>query len=126
MNIEFDYELVRSALEKSWSERTCCIFDKENPSYGQCAQTSIVVNEFFGGEILRTIGWSPDRRHFYNRINGKRNDFTADQFEDPRDSHEIEYKDWPSSLEEALTETDEIQVSELRRAFELALRIKSA
>lgn len=119
MKHNFDYNLVRAALEESWSENTSNIFDLENPSYSQCAQTAIIVQEMFGGEILRTDGW-PGYRHFYNYIGGVRYDFTADQFEDPRDRYEIKYRDWPSSAEEAQTETSPQYISELRNAFTLA------
>jgi hypothetical protein len=75
------------------------------PSYGQCAPTAIVIWERFGGEILKTDGWPPNGRHFYNRIDGTGLDFTADQFEDPQYSHKVEYKDLVSNSEEAEAET---------------------
>jgi hypothetical protein len=59
-------------------------------------------------------------RHFYNRIDGTRYDFTADQFEDPEYSHKIEYKDLVSSFEEAKTETLPGQIDAMRTAFEKA------
>ncbi len=56
-------------------------------------------------------------RHFYNRIDGRRYDFTADQFEIPDYWHELNYKDFPSSVEEAMTETLPGQVEAMREAF---------
>ena len=58
--------------------------------------TALVVHDRFGGEILKTDvngAW-----HFYNRIDGKRVDFTGmSQFDSP-----IGYDDVPSSRDEAL------------------------
>jgi hypothetical protein len=112
---------IRYALEKSWSEKTSYCFSKDAaPSYGQCAPMAIVVWENFGGDILKTDGWPPSGRHFYNLIGGKRYDFTSDQFEMPDYSHNVEYKDILSNQEEALTETVAGQVEELRNAFRIA------
>jgi len=109
---------IRSTLEKCWSSKTCLIFTENMPSYGQCAQTSIVINEIFGGEILKTSGWHGEGRHFYNQIDGERCDFTADQFTvNPDYCWKIEYSDIPSSIEEAATEAYELQVNNLRSAF---------
>ncbi len=50
----------------------------DNPACGQCDVTSLVIQERFGGEILKTdVGGAI---HFYNRIGGDRCDFTASQF----------------------------------------------
>ena len=40
---------IRAALERSWSAKTCVIFEPDYPSYGQCAQTAIVLQELFEG-----------------------------------------------------------------------------
>jgi len=115
---------IRTALERSWSAETSICYSEAAPaSYGQCAPTAIVVWENFGGEILKTDGWPPEGRHFYNRIDGNRYDFTADQFEDPEYFHKIVYKDIPSSAEEAATETLPSQIEEMRAAFKRAIKI---
>jgi len=112
------YRKVRSAFEASWSaETSVCFSPNAFPSYGQCAQTAILVQEQFGGEILRTTGWHGTGRHFYNLIDGKRIDFTADQFEMPHYSYALKYEDCPSSAAEAMAETNPGQVEALRRAF---------
>jgi hypothetical protein len=117
--------IIRQALEQSWSEQTSVCF---NPSiaplsYGQCAPTAITVFEHFGGEILRTEVQKLDGtsiRHFYNRISGQRYDFTADQFNIPDYWAELTYKDIPSSVNEAMTETLSGQVEAMRSAFAVA------
>jgi hypothetical protein len=117
---------IKSALRKSWSKDTCIIFEEKYPYYGQCAQTAIIIFEKFGGEILKTKGWPRDEgkgRHFYNRINGVRYDFTAEQFTDiPDYTYELEYQDILSSVEEAETETNIKQIMALRFAFNEAFK----
>ena len=57
--------------------------------------TALVAQEKFGGEILKTDvngAW-----HFYNRIDGRRVDFTMKSIHSP-----IGYDDVPSSRDEAL------------------------
>jgi hypothetical protein len=112
------YKRVRMALERSWSAKTSVCYSHEAfPSYGQCAQTAILIQERFGGEILRTTGWHGRGNHFYNRIEGKRVDFTADQFTMPGYSYALFYEDHPSSAAEATEETLSGQVEALRHAF---------
>ena len=116
---------VRLALEKSWSDKTSVCY---NPSvaplsYGQCAPTAVVVFEQFGGEILRTEVQKYDGayiRHFYNRIEGQRFDFTADQFNIPGYWRKIIHEDIPSNVAEALNEMLPGQLEAMRAAFENA------
>jgi len=117
--------MIRRALEQCWSEKTSVCFNpKIAPiSYGQCAPTAIAVFENFGGEILRTEVQKHDGRfirHFYNRISGQRYDFTADQFVDRNYWVKLTYKDFPSSVSEALTEMLPGQIDAMRSAFAAA------
>ncbi len=117
---------VKAALLESWSEETCIIYEGGYPYYGQCAQTSIVIHEIFGGDILQTRGWprngGGNGRHFYNQIEGKRFDFTAEQFTDiPDYTYDVVYQDIPSSIEEAQSETSPSQIRALKAAFETAM-----
>ena len=73
---------------------------------------------------MKTGGWPPNGRHFYNRINGIRYDFTADQFSMPGYSHDVKYDDTLSSVAEAESETMFGQVDELRRVFREAFNIR--
>lgn len=114
---------IKAALLRSWSAETSICYSKDAPrSYGQCAPTAIVIWERFGGEILKTDGWPPEGRHFYNRIDGTSYDFTSDQFEDPQDLHKIVYRDLPSSFEEAMRETLPGQIEAMRKSFDKAFR----
>ena len=113
---------ARAALDRSWSaETSVCFSPSAYPSYGQCAQTAIVIQETFGGEILRTTGWHGTGNHFYNRIAGERVDLTADQFTMPNYSYDLKYEDCPSNATEAANECLPGQVDALRRAFLEAL-----
>ena len=77
-------EEVRSIIKLSWTKDTCYPGSREewsekNPSLGQCAVTTLIVNDFFGGKIMRCMcnGIS----HYYNLINDEIVDLTVDQFE---------------------------------------------
>ena len=68
--MRFDSEQVRAALLASWSLETSGKWLADNPARGQCNVTALLVNELFGGEILKTP--LPEGDHFYNRIDSKR------------------------------------------------------
>lgn len=106
----FDTEEVRAALLVSWSLETSGKWLAENPARGQCNVTALLVNELFGGEILKTPLAEGD--HFYNHIDGKRVDFTDCQFSVP-----IAYLDIPSDRAEALAGTSPARYEALRSAF---------
>lgn len=120
--------VIREALLLSWSAETSFCYSKDgSPSYGQCAPTAIVIQENFGGDILKTDGWPRSEGgygcHFYNRIDGMRYDFTAGQFTEMSEyTWKIEYKDQSSSVEEAATEASPNQIESMRTAFERAYR----
>ncbi|MDD2377222.1 MAG: Ada metal-binding domain-containing protein [Bacilli bacterium] len=79
--------MKKEELEKiicmSWSKETCYPplqeeWSRENPSLGQCAITSLVVNDFFGGKIMRCL--CNNISHYYNLVNNEIIDMTVDQF----------------------------------------------
>ena len=52
-----DIEILKKAVEQAWAEDTCYPgsldqWSRENPSVGQSAITALVVQDYFGGEIL--------------------------------------------------------------------------
>lgn len=51
-----------------------------DPTYGQCAVTAMLVNKYFGGDI-RKIHVSGGGTHYFNVINGQIFDLTRDQFD---------------------------------------------
>ena len=109
---------VQAALRSSWSIKTSGGWQARNPARGQCNVTALLVNDLYGGDILKTP--LPDGDHFYNRINGDRIDFTAEQFDSP-----IGYVDLPSDRTEALAGTTLEKYEALRSAFGAAMRSRS-
>jgi hypothetical protein len=94
-------------LRGAWSAETGGKWRPDNPAAGQCSVTALVVQDELGGEILKTDiagAW-----HFYNRIDGRRVDFTMSQFDSP-----IGYDDLPSNRQEALADTSMTQYEVLR------------
>ena len=59
---------------------------ESNPTFGQCSISALVVQHFFGGEIMETElpeEWQKKfgfNNHFWNRIAGQDIDFTKEQF----------------------------------------------
>ncbi len=111
MKIMIDETEIKNRLLKCWSLQSSSLWTSNNPAHGQCGVTALVINDNFGGEILKTKlnngSW-----HYYNRIDGKRLDFTKDQFENI-----IEYRDTVSSRDEAFSDTNEEQYNYLSSAF---------
>jgi hypothetical protein len=68
--------------------------EKHDPE--QTSLISLLIHDIFGGEILKTH--KNERWHFYNRIEGKRIDFTGS--DEDLSSDEIEFEDIPSSPDE--------------------------
>lgn len=71
-------------LQKSWCKETCYEllqdeWTKENSALGQCFVMALVVNDFFGGEILKGKV-SDNTSHYWNLIDGRGVDFTKSQF----------------------------------------------
>ncbi|MBM7705051.1 YunG family protein [Metabacillus iocasae] len=97
-----EIERMKELLLKGWSLQSSSKWTADNPACGQCSVTSLVMQDVFGGIILKTRcedGW-----HFYNQIDGMRYDFTASQF-----SSTINYDDIVSSREEAFQDTNHQQ-----------------
>lgn len=101
---------IGQKLLKSWSLRTSSKYTVDNPSRGQCSVTAIVIQEVYGGKILKTP--VDGQWHFYNRIHGQRYDFTRQQF-----GFDPDYQDLDSDREEAFKDASLEQYHILLRAF---------
>ena len=107
---KLDEKVVKDILRKCWSCESSSLWTAENPARGQCGVTALVIQDCFGGEILKTL--VDGKIHFYNKIDGLKYDFTADQFQSlPK------YFDFLSSGEEALSDTNYNQYSYLLCRF---------
>lgn len=76
-------EGLQNRLRKAWKADTSLFQDDwspKNPAVGQCAVTALVVQDCFGGGLLR--GRTPQGTHYWNRLaNGQEVDLTAEQFD---------------------------------------------
>jgi hypothetical protein len=100
---------LKSILLKVWSIESSSKWTPQNPANGQCGVTTLVINDLFKGDIMKTP--APDGWHFYNKINGQRYDFTESQF-----SLAIDYMDVSSNREEAFLDTNEKQYNYLKQS----------
>jgi len=96
------HDLYR-AISRVWSGDTSSptnAWSPSNPAQNHCSVTALVVQDYFGGEILitRTSGGT----HFYNLIDGKKWDLTVSQFTEP-----VPYDDTPSTRAAALADTSQ-------------------
>lgn len=71
------------ALRLGWNQDTSADPDgwtPERPSHGQCAVSALLVQDCFGGELLRTTNKGVS--HYWNRLpDGTEIDHTRDQFD---------------------------------------------
>ncbi|WP_243014071.1 YunG family protein [Brevibacillus borstelensis] len=107
MLIEERFSDLSKIFLKVWSIESSSKWSSQNPANGQCGVTALVVNDLFGGEILKTK--TPEGWHYYNKIDGIRCDFTESQF-----SEIPHYQDIPSNREEAFCDTNDKQYSYLK------------
>lgn len=73
---------VAEALKSCWIKETSYQPEKwtaTNPSLGQCAVTSLVVHEMFGGVLIRGEMKS-GQSHYWNLVGSDVIDLTKDQF----------------------------------------------
>lgn len=76
-----DIDRLRSLLEKAWCAETALgDWNPDVPSTNQCAVTALVVQDFFGGNLMRCEMTNGDS-HYWNVVDGLLEyDITADQF----------------------------------------------
>lgn len=76
---------LKEILLKAYDSQTAypkCNYSKDNPTLGQCAVTSLIVKDYFGGDIYK----HNVENHYFNVIDGKVVDLTKEQFD-----HELDY-----------------------------------
>ncbi|GAA3111212.1 hypothetical protein GCM10010449_36970 [Streptomyces rectiviolaceus] len=83
---------IDAALRAAWAADTCSPDDvarspwtADNPAWGHCDITALVVHDMFGGELLVGEVWSVDGEqqnfHWWNRLaSGVELDLTKEQF----------------------------------------------
>lgn len=77
-------ELIRleSGLRSSWGADTVAVWERDQwaeklPSFGQCAVTALVVQDLFGGKLVK----DPENDHYWNVFDdGTECDLSREQF----------------------------------------------
>jgi hypothetical protein len=107
----FDAGHIRKILQECWSKGTSPLYEPGKPARGQCCVTALVMNDLFGGEILKTPVNS--HWHFYNSFMGTAYDFTrADS------SPDSDFQHIPSNWDEAMEETSPSHFECLKTQFQ--------
>lgn len=94
-------DTLKQALEKSWSKETSADpegWSPQNAAFGQCAVTALIVNDFFGGKLVRVVAKNEsenvDVSHYYNELaDGSIVDLTRSQFPHGTTFSEPAYKE---------------------------------
>jgi hypothetical protein len=108
----FDRIVVYEALKRCLAQD----FNRDAPvnhSYELASLISLLIHDIFGGEILKTHlkkGW-----HFYNRIEGKRIDFTSSDIN--TSSEDIKFEDIPSTPAETCSYFEDEEYSTFLMRF---------
>ncbi len=100
---ETKFSRLRDALELVFSTETSHIIDPTCPSAGHCALVALVVQQIYGGELVSAM--VRDQSHWYNRIDDREVDLTADQFDRaPVIIHHIDDPIWQNSRVRSISE----------------------
>lgn len=80
---ELTFEQALDYFQDAWCEFTAhsSVRDKWSRGcrgVGQCAVTALVINDFFGGKIMR-VELADGGSHYFNNVDGRDLDFTIDQ-----------------------------------------------
>lgn len=84
---QISLDRLELALKNSWSIDTSHIsvkstWSKDNSALGQCSVTSLVVNHFFGGKIVKAKVIGEITPHYWNILpNNQKVDLTLSQFQ---------------------------------------------
>jgi ribosomal protein S18 acetylase RimI-like enzyme len=101
---------VLQSLKVSWSIHSSSRYSLINPALGQCAVSALVINDLFGGELVKVE--LPEGRHFYNRLAGEKVDVTESQFIEPS----LPYQEQKVTLEEVQSDCTPEQYFALKAA----------
>ena len=88
MNIEN----MQKVLLECYSKDLCYLkvqddWNENNKYFGMCAITSLIINDYFGGDICKIH--VDEISHYFNLVEDKIIDLTSSQY-----NHEIDYKDF--------------------------------
>ncbi len=81
-----DFNKIGAAFEKSWGRDTTFpdlkhTWNDQNKALGQCALTSLIIFDLFGGKII----YNKENFHLWNELpDGTQQDFSRNQFKEER------------------------------------------
>ncbi|MCT4612088.1 MAG: hypothetical protein N4A47_01805 [Clostridia bacterium] len=80
-----DINKLRCACYNSWDEKTCYdgVLDRwneNNKELGHCAITSMVVNDYIGGNIIKAVVKDEEDAHYFNEVDENIIDLTIEQY----------------------------------------------
>lgn len=83
---------IQKVLLECYSKDLCypkvqCDWNENNRCFGMCAITSLIINDYFGGDICKI--YVDGISHYFNLIENNIVDLTKDQF-----NREMDYKDY--------------------------------
>jgi hypothetical protein len=106
---------LTAALHKAWDEKTgyadAGVWTPENPARGQCVTSSLVVQDYFGGEIVRyeVNGENINETHYFNILeDGTILDTTGQQYKKPVSikPKPVDLQGYPSLREKRLADDE--------------------
>jgi hypothetical protein len=91
--VTLNLQVIDQALRVSWAADTCSTDDldragwhPDNPAWGHCDITALIVNDIFGGDLMVGEVHNGGQRqgyHWWNRLSsGAELDLTREQFQD--------------------------------------------
>lgn len=101
----YSKELCYPKIRDNWNEN--------NKYFGMCAITSLIINDYFGGEICKI--YVNEISHYFNLINNEIIDLTAKQFE-----NKVDYSNYEIvKREDILTEDTQQRYNLLKKRLEV-------
>jgi hypothetical protein len=116
--INGNLEELRKKFRQAWSRQTSSDpknWSPSNPAWGQSAATALIVNEIFGGEIVRVkVRNFCKEKHYYNVLpSGEKVDLAQEQFGDEP----------PVFEDPTLVPPEKLRNSTSKTYFELSLKM---
>jgi hypothetical protein len=102
------FSKLQVAIAKAWARDTSFNPEKwsdQNPAYGHCAVTALVVQDFLGGKFRRTVATGTETvSHYFNELSdGTIIDLTLRQFRPGTEFSPAEYREREYILSNAQT-----------------------
>ena len=121
-----EIDAITKALQTSWSIETSYggMATVDNPARGQCVVSSLVLQDYFGGDLqrVRVSGSDVDEKHYFNVLDdGTHIDATGMQY----DGMDIAYIAAPINLEGHKSIREKVLDDDTRRRYDvLSKRVK--